>query len=379
MNPVKTKEFPSDYPSDALNILHTMSMGGDFRLLGSMSIRSQLYAGDYDGYEVVSKKGSLSKVLTELRKKFQDNVKKLRSYPNTFIGDIKCGVVSAWKIIPSSAMVKDKKLIGYNATACRATVDKLLKGGIITESESNSALSLLKDSPTVPEFLLAKQKLKYHVLRWTVGEVLANKKVLRDGSKATLEDGFDSPGITKLDCISLVANNRFTDFSVIYEFKCNGKVLNPEIINPIVSLEENVIAYMSEGNYFKVLKRLFAVAKIKGDTKAINELIPILNSDLGILNLIVNDIDTLILLLDDYKALPMKLIRFEIDQFIGRLSNVYTIPEYLNKDDAIIGDINRVLRLPDTKLKAGLERLRDELNNIVQLKTKPIVKRLRSE
>lgn len=375
---LKSKAYPSNYPSDAVQVLDAMSMGGDFKLFGSMSLRSQQYAGDYDGYEVVHKKGEVKQVLSELRKRFQDNIKKLRVIPNTWIGDIKAGLIEEWRVIPRNAIVEKGKITGYNSVHCRGVVDRLLKDKIISEKEAKDAIALLKTKPSVQDFLNAKESIKFHILRWTVQEILSNSKILRDNSRITLDRAFHLPGITKLDVISLIANNRFTDFSVIYEFHCNGKALNPDPSDIRTSLQESVIAYTASGNYFKVIKRLFALAKLNKNEKLIEIITPILNSNLGLMYLIVNDIDTLSMLLEE-KRVPMKLIRFEIDQFISRLSNVYTVGEYLKKDDTIMGEIHRILRLPQSKLHSALDKLKNELNDIVQEKAKPLMENIRSK
>lgn len=374
---LRTKDYPEDYPADAVSILDAMAMDNDLTLVGSMALRSQQYAGDYDGYEVVNKKGNIKSCLVSLRQRFQDNIKKLRLMPNVFIGDIKAGVIDAWRVIPRTAVVRDDKIEGYNSVACNSIVDELLKAKVITELEAKEAHSLLKPQPTIPEFLMAKQTIKFHVLRWSVPEILANYKELRGGGHITLEQAFHTPGITKLDVIGLVGNNRFTDFSVIYEFRCNGKVLNPEKIEIRVSLEESVLAYIAEGNYFKTLKRLFALAKLLNDNQTLEELNPILNSDLGRLYHIVGDINTLVNLLDENKRVPIATIRFEIDQFVQRLSNIYTLDSYLKKDDAIVAEIHRILKLPESKMRLPLEKLGAELDSILQKSSKPIVEAFR--
>lgn len=377
-NLLQTKDYPRDYPSDAVKILDTMSMDDGLFLVGSMSLRSQQYAGDYDGYEVVEKKGKVSTVLSELRQKFQSNIKALRALPNVFIGDIKAGVIEDWRVIPQSARIHNDKIEGYNATSLRKKVDTLLSQKIITEQEAKEAHSLIKDKPTQCEFLLAKQSIKFQVLRWTVSEVLSNQKRLRDGRMITLEEAFHTNGITKLDVMALVQQNRFTDFSVIYEFHCNGKVLNPEPIQIKSSLEESLIAYLCEGNYFKALKRLFALAKYHNHLPMVSHLTPILNSDLGRLYLIVGDIDTLLQMMELHKKVPYSIIRYEIDQFIARLSNIYTLDGYLRKDDKIIGEIKTILRLPDHQIQSKLERLREELNAILQKASKPYIEHLKN-
>ena len=326
----------------------------------------------------LKKKGKVSTVLSELRQKFQSNIKALRALPNVFIGDIKAGVIDEWRVIPQSARIHNDKVEGYNSTAFRKKVDTLLSQKVITEQEAKEAYSLLKDKPTQCEFLLAKQSIKFHVLRWTVSEVLSNQKRLRDGRLITLEEAFHTNGITKLDVMALVQQNRFTDFSVIYEFRCNGKVLNPEPIQIKSSLEESLIAYLCEGNYFKALKRLFALAKYHNHLPMVSHLTPILNSDLGRLYLIVGDMDTLLQMMELHKKVPYSIIRYEIDQFIARLSNIYTIDGYLRKDDKIIGEIRNISRLPDHQIQSKLERLREELNSILQKASKPYVEHLKN-
>jgi hypothetical protein len=370
---LRTKEYPSDYPSDAVQILDTMSFDDGLTLVGSMSLRSQQYSGDYDGYEIVNRKGETKQCLIGLRKDFQNIIKNLRGIPNVFIGDIKAGVISDWRIINRNVYIDNDKIYNYNAVQCRKKIDELLTSKVITAGEAKEAHSLIKDKPTIPDLLVAKEKLKYHIIRWSVPEVLANTKRLRDGSAFTLEEAFNTDGISKLDVIGLVANSRFTDFSVIYQFRCNGKVLNPEPIDVRRSLEENIIAYKQDGNYFKVLKRLFALAKLLKDDKLIVELNPILNSDLGRLYHIVSDMGTLITLLDEHTKVPMNIIRFEIDQFISRLSNIYELRDYLKKDDQIVGTIKNILKMPPSRMKGALEKLHKELDLILQTNSKPIV------
>jgi hypothetical protein len=375
---LQSKEYPSNYPSDAVKILEAMSFGRGLKLVGSMSLRSQQYAGDYDGYEIVERHDdSTEECLRNLRSDFQGIIKELRSMPNVYINDIKAGVVEEWRVIPKSAVVQNDKLMGYNAVACRSVVDKLREAKVITEGEAKEAYALLKDSPTIPEFLQAKATLKFHIIRWTVAEVLQNAHRLRNGKVVSLEECFHTPGISKLDVIGLIQKARYTDFSVIYEFKNNGKTLNPEKIEIAPSLEADIIGYLSEGNYFKALKRSFALAKYKDDKKTAEELTPILNSDLGRLYHIISDIGTLVALLQEHRKVPQDIVRYEIDQFKSRLANIYTLTDYLKDENHILGEINTLLRKPTSQLVPGLETLANELNTFLQEYSKPIVERLR--
>jgi hypothetical protein len=97
----RLKEYPDGYSEDALRILNTMSFsnGKDVKILGSMSLRSQVYAGDYDAFENVKTSGSKEVALDNLVKTFKKIIKEVETIPNTYISDIKSGSVEEWKII----------------------------------------------------------------------------------------------------------------------------------------------------------------------------------------------------------------------------------------------------------------------------------------
>lgn len=374
---VRQKEFPTNYPQDAVDILKAMAFndGKGLNIVGSMSVRSQEWAGDYDGYQVaeLSEKSDAAAAKVFARQ-WADNIKKLRALKDVWIGDIKCGSVEEWRVIPRTARVVDGKIVDYNATACRKRLDELKAKGVISPAEAKDAAELCKPSPSVSDFLLAKQKVKFHIVRWTPAEILVGRKKLRDGSVMTLAQAIQTPTIGKMDCVGLVQNSRFTDFSVIYEFRNKGKTLNPDKINIGESLREAILAYSAEGNYFKVLKRRYALAKAENDLAMVRKLTPILNSDLGRLYHITGDIGTLVNLLEQ-KRVPMAKVRYEIDQFIGRLSGIWTMKDYLKDETEIIGKLHAILKMAKPRMALALDKLGDQLEGYLQHATKAVVQR----
>jgi hypothetical protein len=363
---LKTKEFPDNYPSDAVAILDAMSFsdGAELRLVGSNSLRSQQYAGDYDAYEVVECDGeSVESALDSLAKRFQSIVRRLHSMSNVYIGDIKAGAIPEWEVVPS---VKS-----YSGPRSRKIVERLYADGIITKQESDSARSLLKDRMAKNKIVYAKGSLKFHVVRWSVPEVLRGSKTLRDGSTFTLQEAFSSHGLSKLDVIGLVANNRYTDFSIIYEFHYKGKTLNPVPINIKESLMESIIEYTVEGNPFKVLKRRFALAKYENKMSEIQRLTPILNSDLGRLYLLATDLGTVVSLLETHKDAPLKHIKFELDQFRGRMANIYTVKDFIRIEPELLRAIKTAMRAKTAKkLLPTLVYLKEKLDDVLKKNTK---------
>lgn len=368
-----TKTYPDDYPEDVLAVLDAMTLGDGLFLAGSSSLRSQQYAGDYDGYEVVEGKfKSDAAALTHYRKRFQAMIKDLRA-KKIYISDIKSGAIKEWEIIPDTVGIKGSKVIGYDAEAIHKRIDELAIKKVLTHTEARMAKELSVSRPTVKDLLKAKEYCKFHVIRWNPIEVARNKKVLRDGRSVTLEETFSQPAITKVDTIALVQRNRFTDFSVIYEFRNGSKVLNPILEDVKTSLKKDIDELTAAGEYFKALKRKFALAKLNKDTAQLERLNKILNSDLGRLYHVVGDIRTLEEVVTDYNKAKLPLIRYEIDQFKSRLANVYALPDYLKHAPKFIETIQRILKMPRAKMAAPLKELGDGLNTILQDETKKLL------
>ena len=360
---LRTKSYPENYPSDAMAILDAMSFSGgkEVKVLGSMSLRSQQYAGDYDAFEIVKRTGSKEKVLDDLASEFQTIIKNLRGMPSVFIGDIKAGSVEEWRVIPLDAGLVDGKIVGYNPIQSKAKVDALYKAKVITEGEKRSADELLKDSPSPEDFLIARKKIKFHIVRWSVPEVLNGSKVVR-GRRFTLQEAFSSPVISKLDTIGLVQNNKYTDFSIIYEFHCGDKTLNPSFEDIGRSLSEDIVFYKNENNPFKVLKREFALAKFRGDDATIVKLTPVLNSDLGRIYSMLSDVGTMIALLEQKQNVPMKNLRFELDQFKSRMGNVYKLEDFIKAEHTLLGHINSAMKTTNKdQLLSHLKQIEDLL------------------
>ena len=332
MSIVTRKDYPDGYPADALEVLRAMSFtnGEEVRIVGSMSLRSQIYAGDYDAYETVDTHGKHSSALQTLTRKFKSIIKDIESIPNTYIGDIKSGSVEEWVII-------DNK---YNYQKSLDQLEKLYKEGIIHKIVYDDGKKRIKPRVSKLELLALRRDFRPNIIRWTPKEVRLGFKILQDKRKFTLEEAFQTPTITKVDVISWVQNNRFTDFSMIYQFNHHGKPLNPGMDDIETSIRENILMLRHEGNYFKMAKRMFALAKYKGNTNVMEKLSPLFNGDVGRIYMVYGDIGTLESLFDE-PNIPFSKIHFEVDQFKGRLSNI-KLKRYISKENHIFELITKL-------------------------------------
>jgi hypothetical protein len=82
---------------------------------------------------------------------------------------------------------------------------------------------------------------------------------------------------------------------------------------------------------------------------------------------------------DAYKSLPKEAIKFEVDQFIQRLSNVYYTPEFKAVSPRIFKDLHAIVKLPLAAMPKRLEALATDLDALVQKHAKPILMAISAE
>jgi hypothetical protein len=362
MELIAPKKFEENYSLPTLEVLEAMSMTGmkTMKIEGSSGIRSQLYAGDFDGSETV--KASSCK---EIADHLQMIVKKLRSLPNVVIGDIKVGEVPEWNVFRPSARVENNKIEDFNIKDSQSKVDTLREENVITAGEAKHANELLEKADTEWDFLHARKSIRYHILRWTPREILEGAKFVRGNNIVKLEDAVASGGMIKLDSVANI-HDRFVEFSVIYNVYVKGKRITPALPPIVRSLLEDML-YYQKINPFKAIKRLFSLIKYEKDYASAEKLIPILNGDLGRLYQIIGDLKTLEMLLENRKrpTAQIKQIRAEIDEVRQRLGNIYQLKDLLKAEHTLIGSIITMLKTPIPKLQAKLGAFIDQLQKIL--------------
>lgn len=352
------KQLPLNYPNQVDDVIKSISFDmSNVEILGSMSFRSMLYASDFDCYEIVNM-SSIKAIATKFKKMIQNLLKK----PNIYLADIKIGQVDDWEVIDEFEDFDD-----FDYKDVERKVFELYKNKIISEKEKN----YLKRNPTEIEFINMKKELRFHILRWTPQEILKGEKIHR-GKKVSLEEAMLSKGLFKLDCFA--RNSSLQEFSIIYELRIKNRRINFKKVDFLSSIEEAIKYYSDKGDWFKVCKRMFSLYNYKlqytnkdhkKSVDKIEKLFHILNSDLGILYQIHGDIDVMIELLSNYNNFKVEYIKNEIDGFIERLSNVYSVQKFINVETPIIKTLDKIYKSKDKKLI--IEDLRNIDNKITSI------------
>lgn len=355
MELVRQKAFPDNYSDSVLDILERASLSGlkGVHVQGSASIRSQQYSGDYDTEDEVHIKS-----FDACAKAIQDVIKRIRG--DCYITDFKIGEVPMWDVVKGS-LVEGK--LDFNLPQSLTVLDSLKAGKIISQEEYKGAERLLRSVDSPLTFVEAKKGIRFHILRWKSGEVLAGVKEVR-GDTIHLEDALASGGMVKLDLIASI-DGQFTEFSMIYNIFLGKKRITPGASRAEIeeALKEDIV-YFNHRSPFKALKRTFSLAKMKNQYKEIEALLPILNSDLGRLYQIVGDLESLHTLLEQGNP-PVADIKQNLDEMRARMGSIYSLKEFLAAEHEIIGRIESMQKMPVKTLKPAIYSLHTELQKIL--------------
>lgn len=348
----KEKEFPNDYTNEVIDILKLMSFSkaANVKVVGSMSLRSQLYASDLDAYELVMVNNDSKAAIVQ---NFKTIIYDVTNSKNLIIGDIKFGNIKGWEIISNDIKIHNKSISGYNYLDSLKKLDNLLNNHVVTHTEYEHFKKLLVVNPTPEQFIELKDEIRPNVVRWKPEDVKRGFTVLPNGEKFTLQEALDHPGVTKLDVIAYI-DGKYSEISMLYEFKVNGKIINHIKKDFNESVKEDILDYCINENYFKMAKRMFSLVKFEKNDIDIVKLGELFNSDLGRLYSVSSDVKVLIFLLENVKDISFERIQHEVDQFKSRLSNIYSLPKWYNVKNKVDNIINYLVKIKTTPNKTRI-------------------------
>lgn len=359
---VKEKNFPGNYSDQVLDVLERASMVGlarlsNIKIRGSASIRSQLYAGDYDAEEEVNA-SSMSEIVSSLKK----IIKSIRN--DCYITDFKIGEVPEWSVVIGQII---NGHLDFKLPESLAKLDTLKSEKVISEAEYKGAERLLRDVKDPLTFIEAEKGIRFHILRWTPAEILDGDKEYR-GVKFTLEDAIRSRGLIKLDLIASI-NEMFSEFSMIYNITIGKTHITPKKTRAEIeqSLKDDIV-YYNHRSPFKALKRTFSLAKMTNNLKEVEKLIPILNSDLGRLYSIAGDLELLHTLLE-FSDPPTAQIKDNLNEIAARMGSIYFLKTFLAAEHEILARLNSMRKMPLKTLKPAVFSLFNELKQILNKST----------
>ena len=360
------KLYPENYSKDIVDVISaiTFKHGEKPYLYGSGRFKLD-YPSDYDLEQQMN-------ASTHILPDFQAVIKSLLKMKDTYIGDIKCGMIPHLKILDndlSQSNYMDKQPMMVEK------VKKLFQMKHITKEEERETLDLLKPNLTQMDIYILKEKIKFETIRWKPADIL-NGFVNYRGLKIGFYDYLYNEGLTKIDVITWLNGVRFNEVSMVYIFYKNGVSLNRKEVNGegfIKVLIDQIPYLLYAKKYMKICKRINSIerAKTKPNEDLLYLLSKLFNSSLGRLNQVLSDIITLEFLIENVNLLPKEKFDYEMNQMKYRLGNM-TNRKYLENQDKIIRLLNIIEK--DTLDFNALDKLRSEIFNILETETLKFMK-----
>jgi len=198
-------------------------------------------------------------------------------------------------------------------------------------------------------------------IRWTPKEI-------EKGGK-TLEDALRTGGRTKIDTMAIIGE-RYVEIGCVYMYGDNVEPPDEDVL--VKELELSMEEELGEGNYWKALKRYFSILRLtETKPKKVDILTNIFNSDLGRLYSVISDISVLEYLLETGTG-KTDVIGREIASFRARLSNIWSLPEFIEAEPGFDRTLDKASEKPREALTM-LRRLKGRLNGLLQEEAKDIL------
>ena len=377
---VKT-DIEKDLTNETIQVINAMCMISDDGLIlaGSSSLKNMKYPNDIDLHQIVDVNYKTKKIaICELVYYFQKMITKLMELQNVFITDIKFGAIVDYDILDNDIKIHNNKIINYDYTKCINKITILHDRNVITDKEYTDAKKvLIKKNPTLKQYFRMKDKLKFSTVRLTVNDVLNNYVEFRH-NMLLLKDLLLT-GLVKVDVVAYI-DGTYREFSNIYEFKNNNKMISPIMTNLDDSLKEDIMYNFVNKNYFKMAKRIYSLDSNNTSDSMDNKLIQLFNSQLGIIYNVLSDIKVLVILLESARRLSYKKISMEINMFKLRLAHIYSVHEFLKEQESITEIIDKLSKIPSTDNREEyfeeLSILMKKFEDILNESTEKVLKKM---
>jgi hypothetical protein len=339
------------YPDDVKKVFSVITYKRDKpEVFGSASLKSQYFSVDYDLFNKVYESSNLEHAKEELYRTFLNMLENIKKLPNIFYMDFKCG-------LDNDLYVERDRF--KNPSYIRNYYQRQYKSGHITKEEYDDIVKISKED----KYDLYEYCRLLWTLRWRLDDLRKGYLILQGNRKKYFKDAIVDKTVVKIDIIAYI-DGKFTEFSNVYEIYIGNKNVNLAELSVIDSIKNDIYDYYRDENWFKMLKRIFIIAKIRKDNKLLETLTKLFNSNVGLMYKLRGDIQTLIDLLDaGYTQKDIiKKIQNELQDIKGQMAKVYQF----ELNNTLYGDIDVASKVNAPKeLQSKLEDINKRILEIV--------------
>ena len=297
-----------DYKEETLKFLNLLTIKDRYQLIGSHIFKDHKYPIDIDISEFlyvdidkVKKKNN--KECFWLADKITNLIVKLQlKYPDIIFLEFKVGNNYSYHIDLGEVDYKKKKIKNFDSLKVEKHINKLYKNKKLTRKEKIYLIDLVSGEISITKWkLLSSFFRSKYLLRWSMDEMLSQKKISDDGKIIHLQDTFGDDTIIKLDALCYI-ENRYKEvtnvFLLIDKNKKKEKQIEKFNLKKDFYIYQDIFKYLMEKNNLKLLKRLWSLSCSQNIKKNIKILAPIFQSSISALGQIQGEIDNLGVILE---------------------------------------------------------------------------------
>lgn len=322
------------------------------KYFGSIDYKAQPYPGDIDMIEEINLCCSREEACKKVERIIKLITKRILRTEGYYFSEFKAGIDERFKINIG------KRLKGYNYSRVRKELKELLQKKLLTNEEYKKLINLSKEKVTKEQHELLYEELrKYWLLRWTSKEIKSGVKILRGNKEIKLREAICMKSPVKIDVITYI-NGKYIEvtniFFLYYRKKNKGRkhgITQDDKIDIRESLRKEIIKYSKSAIHyspFKMIKRMWSLARIEKDDKMLKVLTPLIRSSVSLLWMIKSEISTIIKLIDlKNRKLSKKIgdqILTQIENMRQSISSIIDIKineKYIYKKMDKISDTNK--------------------------------------
>jgi len=284
---------PWQYHEKLKQSLEAITLSSGVLPVGSFRFKEFQFPGDIDIFQ--NFKMALNK--EDAKKYYAQRISNmaLRIAANTdlIFSDFKAGKDERLNI-DVGYLDEQQRLKGYNYCSIIKDINNLRDSGLIDANEAFNLISLSKEQPTIAEWEDLKENIRLlSTIRWNLGELFAQKKVLRANKIIYLKDALEN-SLVKIDVFAPVATyGGYTEESTFFNLKYMEGSKENYLTKPMPdyeqSITEEVLFYFEQSHRksLKAAKRLWILSTIVKDNELTAKLMPLINGPAAALNQIV--------------------------------------------------------------------------------------------
>lgn len=336
----------------------------NLHVYGTYSYKGQPYAGDVDLIERFSDCCNANDVVNKFVPRLKKTVKKIKDDKTVFFLEMKCGF--DFRYLPYNVgVVADNELLGYDYNKLKKMIKDMYDKGLFNKEDMDVFNKHVKKNIDKKDFeTILAQFRKYYQLRWQPDEIIEGIKILPKKKAIKLEDAIlqisesfqtksksKEGNVIKIDMVGNV-NGRFLEFSNLFMLRYipnkNSKyeydINLPERFDNIVEALRSEVEKWGFSPLlfkpFKMVKRLWVLARMLGDIAMNEKLEKLYRGGASLLSQISSEISAINFVLEQKeKKVPIKEIKEQIDSFKSRIVYNIDVPIELDKINKNIDEI----------------------------------------